>query len=672
MLPSGLEKTSRGEALRAGLYALVLLWINAYIARDMFFGSTAHMGSMHGFWTAIAARAGGSWFHATWWPFWEMGIPFEFTYPPLVPGLAAAIAALRGVAPGVGFQSVSGLFYILGPLTLFFAAWRLTRAPGPSFTAALVYSLTSITQILAPDAEFAFKSFWDCRRLSVMATWDDTPHVAALTLLPLVVLFLARSIETRRPVYYAAAAVCIAGAALSSAFGPVMVAMAGFCLLCCLRTEDWRRNLLLTVGIGAWGWAIAAPFLSPSLIAAIREANAASQDEGRTLGSFTAIAVIILGWTVLRYCLPRCTSDWRLQFFALFAWLASGIPLAQELLHQQLLPQPNRYKFEMELALSLALVFAVRPWWARIPTPVRRAAALVLLTVAATQIHDFRQAEKKFTFPADVTRTVEYRAATWAQRTYPQIRFFMPGSIAQWTNTFTDIQQFTGESFTMAINQVQQRADTAIAFGTGDVQEEVRMTLAWLKAYGVGVIAIGGKDSEEFWKAFTHPQKFDGLLPALWQEGGVTMYRVPLREFTLAHIVPESAIVRRVPKEPDDTGDVEKFAAALDDPSLPGTAFDWEGRNRIRIRTTVAPGRVLSVQETYHPGWHATVGGKPQKIFKDGLGLMWLKPNCNGPCEVVLNYDGGWELRLCRWLSWLAIAGLGVVPFVLRRGRKSR
>src|SRR5689334_9155995 len=130
MPPSKEEKTSRAEALRAGLYALILLWINIYIGRDLFSGSSAHMGSMHGFWTAIAARAGSSWFHATWWPFWEMGVPFEYTYPPLVPGLAAAIAWVRGVPAGVGYQSVTGLVYILGPLTLFFAAWRLTRHPG--------------------------------------------------------------------------------------------------------------------------------------------------------------------------------------------------------------------------------------------------------------------------------------------------------------------------------------------------------------------------------------------------------------------------------------------------------------------------------------------------------------------------------------------------------------
>jgi prepilin-type N-terminal cleavage/methylation domain-containing protein len=55
------------------------------------------------------------------------------------------------------------------------------------------------------------------------------------------------------------------------------------------------------------------------------------------------------------------------------------------------------------------------------------------------------------------------------------------------------------------------------------------------------VIAISGKDSKEYWHGFTHPGKFEGVLPALWGDGGVTIYRVPLREFTLAHTVPEAA-----------------------------------------------------------------------------------------------------------------------------------
>jgi hypothetical protein len=212
----------------------------------------------------------------------------------------------------------------------------------------------------------------------------------------------------------------------------------------------------------------------------------------------------------------------------------------------------------------------------------------------------------------------------------------------------------------MATNQVQQRADAAIGFGAANVQEDVHLTLTWLKAYGVGVVAISGKESGEYWRPFTHPEKFDGVLPALWKESGVTMYRVPLREFGLAHMVPEGAVVRDAPKAPDDIAGVEKYVAALDEATLAGTQFQWEGRNRIRIRTIAAPGQALSVQVSYHPGWHATVAGQWRELRKDGLGLMWLRPVVSGACEVVLDYDGGWELRLCRWLSWLALAGVAV------------
>ena len=665
MQPEPIARTTRSEAMLAVVYGLALVWLNVYVCRDMFYGSTTYMGSMHGFWTALATRAGTSWFHATWWPFWDLGIPFESTYPPLVPALAAAISALRGVAPAVGFHSVTGLFYILGPCTLFLMAWRLTRAPGYSFLAALLYSLTSVTQLLTPDQDYMFGKLWDARRLYVVAVWDDTPHLTALAFLPLVILFLARSIQTRRRIYYAGAAVSIACAALASAFGPVMVVLAAACVLFVLRREDWLINLLLTAAIGAYGWALAAPFLSPSLMRAIRDASAESDGEGWTLGSLTAIAVVIFVWAILWQLLRRWTGDWRLHLFVLLAWLTSSIPLIQLALHRHFLPQPNRYKFEMEMALCMAIVFCLRPLLNRLRPSVRCTLLLVILALAAEQTVDHRKLEKKFTFPQDVTGTMEYRAADWAQKTYPDIRFFMPGSMAQWANTYTNIQQFTGGSFSMATNQVQQRADTAIGFGAVNVEEDRHLTLTWLKAYGVGVVGISGKDSAEYWRPFTHPEKFDGVLPALWKESGVTMYRVPLREFGLAHIVPKGALVRHAPKAPDDIAEVERFASALDDPSLPGTGFKWEGRNRIRILTTAAPGQALTVQVSYHPGWHAHSAGQSRAIAKDGLGLMWLEPGCIGPCEIVLDYDGGWELRLCRWLSYAAWAG--VLLFLVRR-----
>ena len=277
--------------------------------------------------------------------------------------------------------------------------------------------------------------------------------------------------------------------------------------------------------------------------------------------------------------------------------------MMQLALHRHFLPQPHRYKFEMEMALCLVIVFAVRRGMARVPVTIRRAALLVLLTLAAEQVANHRRLEKESHSRGTSPGPWSIGPPFGPQKSYPDIRFFLPGSIAQWANAFTDVQQFTGGSFSMATNQVQQRADIAIGFGVGDVQNDARLALTWLKAYGVGMIAIGGKDSDEYWHAFVHPEKFNGVLPALWREGGVTMYRVPLREFTLAHIVPVNALVSHTPRDAEDVRSVERYVAGLDNPSLPGTAFQWEALNRIRIRTTAAPGQALSVQVSYHPGW---------------------------------------------------------------------
>ena len=110
-----------------------------------------------------------------------------------------------------------------------------------------------------------------------------------------------------------------------------------------LAPPGLARNLILTAGIGAWGWAIAAPFLSPSLMRAIRAASAASDGEGWSLGSFTATALVILGWAHTLAVPPAL--DGRLANPVLRCSspaLTSGIPLLQLTLQRHFLPQPNR------------------------------------------------------------------------------------------------------------------------------------------------------------------------------------------------------------------------------------------------------------------------------------------------------------------------------------------
>lgn len=662
----------RSELLFAVVSCVVLLWINVYVCRELFSTPTAYMNSMHGFWIALARGAGNSWFHPTWWPYWDCGIPFEWTYAPLVPALTAAWSSLRGISPSMAFQSISGVVYCLAPVSLFLMAWLLTRAPGYSFVAGLLYSLVAPEQILAPDGPFSLHAIRDPRRLFLLAVWDDTPHLAATSLWPLAILFLVLSIRRRRLIYYLITSLLIALMAAASEFGPFLMVMAVVCLLPVYCRADFRRNAIIVAGVGAFGYAMIAPFLPPSLLLAIRQSSAAGEYAWNARSALSA-AVVVAAWVILCLCLTRWTRDWTLQFFVLLAFLISSLPLTMQYFHTQFVPQPGRYKLEMELVLALALVFGLRVFLGRLSPRAQAVLFAAALLPAGAQIVSYRRYAKNILKPADETRTIEYRAATWSEKNLAGVRIMLPGTIAQWANAFTGVEQLAGGAWSKAYNPVQQAGRNAVYSGGSTKEEDAQVSLAWLQAYGVGAVGISGPKSQEFWKPYAHPTKFDGVLPVLWRSDDVTIYRVPQRTNSFVHVVPEDMIVRHAPKEATDTAEINLYRSALEEPSLATADFRWEGRNRMRIRTNMREDQALSIQVNYHEGWHAMVAGRPAQLHRDGLGLMWLKPGCQGVCEVQLTYDGGPELRLCRLVSAVAIVSwvAGLLVFAGLRVRSA-
>jgi len=87
----------------------------------------------------------------------------------------------------------------------------------------------------------------------------------------------------------------------------------------------------------------------------------------------------------------------------------------------------------------------------------------------------------------------------------------------------------------------------------------------------------------------------------------------------------------------------------------------------------VRTGEAVSVQTAYHTGWHARANGRAAGVQRDALGFLTIAPGCDGRCEIELTYDGGWEYKLCRALSYLTIlGGVGYGCSVTVRARKSR
>jgi len=295
-------------------------------------------------------------------------------------------------------------------------------------------------------------------------------------------------------------------------------------------------------------------------------------------------------------------------------------------------------------------VFGLRLVIERTPQWIRIALVFPLLFLAGRQTLCFRRAAKELTSAVDVKQSIEYRSAKWVAENLPGQRVMMAGSLGNFLDTFTEQEQLSAQPYTTAPNWEEQIAVYTIYIGENAGDRDGEYSLLWLKAFGAQAVAVPGPQSPEYWKPFTRPRKFDGMLPVLWREDDTTIYRVPQRFLSLAHVVRSGQLVRRQPTHGLDVNEVRRFVAALDSASTPAV-WEWLGSNLARIRTRLAPDEMVSVQINYHPGWHAMAKGGERPIRADGIGLMVIDPNCTGDCEIRLNYDGGWESRLCRAAS---------------------
>ena len=134
---------SRAKLLiNAGLYPAVILILNIALVAKLFrVEYSAYLGSNEGTFIAIARQVAAHPGDLRWWPHWYCGMPFQNTYLPLLPLLTGTFSLLTGHSAALAFHQVCAVFFSVGPVCLYFMAWRMTRQPGTSFAAALAFSL---------------------------------------------------------------------------------------------------------------------------------------------------------------------------------------------------------------------------------------------------------------------------------------------------------------------------------------------------------------------------------------------------------------------------------------------------------------------------------------------------------------------------------------------------
>jgi len=654
--------------------ALLLLIVNIAIVAPLFFVYySAYNGSIEFTFIAIArimAEHPGQWY---WWPYWNGGMPFENAYLPLLQWIVAAFTVVSGTSAAQAFHIVTAFFYALGPVTVFWMAVTLSRRLFTSFVGALAYSCLSLSPILFSDIRNDIGGALNLRRLHVLAFYGESPHIFSLTLLPVAIIAFHRALNSEGIRWKILAGVSAAAIALSNAFGGVMFVIGLICYLMVYRPRPAGRTLLRLSAIGVLSYCWVSPWLSPSFLEATRNsAMSAGGDYHYTATSWAALASVIVGLGLLWLILHKSRAPAYLQFFSLFAFVTAAIVVPWFAWQISVFPQPHRYHPELDLFLLLALVFSVAALGDRLPRPAATVITVAVITCLTVQsIHSIRYG-RSLIRAVDPSTLSEYKIAQWMDRNRPGKKAFISGSTSFIYNDFTDNPQLVGGHEQHSSNPFLLAVLFSLYTGTNAGDRDADYSIFWMKAFGASAVSMSGEDSTEYYHPFTHPDKFDGVLPLLWRDGDDRIYEVPLRSDSLAHVMPAEAIPSRTPIHALDIEPVEPYVAALDNPEYPPATFEWKSMSEAEIHATLDPGQVVAVQITYHPGWEARVDGATQPVRGDAIGQMVVEPDCTGPCDINLRFTGGGERILTRTLSAFAMLfTLGLALFSRRRSRRS-
>jgi hypothetical protein len=643
---------------RVRLSVLLLVLVNlAVIARLFGVEYSACTGSVEGSFIAISrimAKYPGQW---QWWPFWNGGLPFECAYLPFTHWLVAGLSLLTRMSAARCYHIVVTAFYVASAPAVFWMALELSRRLGASLLAALAYSSVPLSAWLVPAIAADAGGALNLRRLQALVFYGEAPHMAALALLPVAVVCFSRALTTRQVKWQLLAGGVGACVVLSNAFGILMLSAALVCWLLAFPLRPWWKAPLTVAAIGILVYCWISPWLSPSMIRAIH-ANAATTggDFRYTQRTWIALPLVAGGFLALLFALRRFRVSPHLRFFVLLGSVPAAIVTTSYFGHVAIVPQPFRYELELDMLLPLAIVFAGASMLDRVPPRVRLAVVTAVVAGLGFQtVHSVLYA-RDLIRPVEPSGLSEYRIAEWMDTHHAGERAFLFGSSSLLYNVFTDNPQLAGGHEQHTVNTFVSIVRYTIYSSQNPGDRDAEYSIFWLKAFGTHLIVMPGPGSHDYYKdAMAHKARFDGVLPLLWRSEGDSIYEVPARSQSLAHVIPASAIVTRTPIHGLDTAPVEAYVAALEDPACPPASFRWKGLSEAEIEATPGPGQVISVQVTYARGWEAWANGKRLRVFGDAIGQMVIEPDYHGPCHIVLRYTGGWEHRATRSMSLAAM-----------------
>lgn len=639
--------------LRSAFYPFALFAINIAVAwRYLRAGYINQLPSIEGGFIALEEYIRHHWPLYDWFPLWYAGLPFTRTYQPGFHYAVALLSKLTHLEAVSAFHAWAACMYAMGAVGFYFLARSLGLEKEPSFLGALLFSFFSPSTLISPAVRQDAGGIFHPRRLQVLAIYGEGPNVTGLMLGMFALAAIHVALRRKTP-----AASCIAAATVALVpivNWPATMALV-MAIVCYLAAMEWGSGRLaqlrrmVVIGLLAIGFAL--PFALPStMFSTLARANVMMDAPTAGPARWISFGLLLVCFLAARFALARSRAGFPLRFALLWAMLLAWFVVAASAFDIRMIPQAIRFHAAMEVPIILAATIA------GVMLPGRRIVAALVLLFCAFQAHTYRQWLHERIATIDIRKASEYQMAKWTDASLKGQRIFVAGTFRFWLNAFTETPQVTGLFDQSIINPLDPHVEYILSNGYLSNQQSAELSLLWLKAFGAGAVNAEGPGTADFYKDFQFPNRFEGLLPALWSRGGDTVYAVPEHTPGLARIVRIRDLVRHVPENGADVRELKPFVQALDDPSLPQARFHWQGANQAQITGSFTPDQAIAVAINFDPGWTATVNGHAANLHKDGLGFIAIAPGCSGSCTIDMQWTQGWEPAFAITMFVLALA----------------
>ena len=649
----------RRPAVLDSISALIVFLLNAIICRPLFRTEwVVHMFSIEAAYIALTRYVLDNFPDLSWFPLWNNGERFQSTYQPGLPLISAGTSRLLHVDAALGYHITIALFYCLGPVGIFFLAQRISGRRDVGLFAALLFSLFSPSAFV-PVITKDMGGFLHARRFQALAYFGEGPNVSGLNIVPFALLALD-AVYRRLTAWRFTIAAVLLGLTVIVSWPASLVMACG--VLAYLMSRDWpeaRSRLLRLAALAFAAYLLIAPLDLPSTI---RDNQRNSQLIGGPypytpahIVYFSALALTLIGSRLLlrRFNVPRL-----LEFGWYWFLIPGTVALTAFKFHIALWPQPERFHIGMELGIAMggatALAFALD----RIGE-YRTTALIVLAVLAVIQARTYTRYVRSVERPLDISSTYEWQASHWLATHLPDERVYLLGSVQFWMNAWSDQPQVTGCCLPGLPNYMSWVVGYQVGSDDGAGSHGEEYAELWLRTWGAQALVENGPQTRDSYHGWFHPHKFDGKFPLVWQQGDDRIYRIPTPTTSLAHIIHPTETISRTPINGVDIEPIRPYVGALTDPARPPASFTWRSRHQAQIAAAnLPPGDLISIQETWSPGWHATTNGQPVEVRRDAMGFLLLAPRTAGNILIDLTFDGGREGRFFNIASLATMGAL--------------